>query len=263
MRMTLSPRAGRMLGRLPRTTVHSALELALLTLIAIQCARLAWALVTPLGPVGDWRPGGAAPVAAASSALGGFDPFFRVAEASGPAVVTSLDLTLHGVREDRATGRGSAILGLPGGEQQSFAVGEEIMPGVVLREVGFDSVTILRNGAPEQIFLAQPEAAAETGAQAQAAPAAAAPAAPSASGQAVQFQPRMAGNKVTGIVVQPGPNADAFRAAGFAPGDVVVSINGQRVSSAEQARTLSTQGSGEVAVTVERGGRAIPLRVRF
>ena len=184
MRLAGNPRAERLLGRLPRPTVYSALELLLLTLIAVQAARLFWILVTPVGPVGDWRPVSALAAPGAGSALGGFDPFFRLSGGAGPAVVTRLNLKLYGVREDRATGRGSAIIALPDGSQSSFAVGDEIMPGVTLTAVGFDSVTINRNGTPEQIFLDQSPAAETVGAvpapgqaPAQAAPAPTAPAA--------------------------------------------------------------------------------------
>src|SRR3546814_14461007 len=55
----------------------------------------------------------------------------------------------------RSTGRGSAIVGTPDGEQRSFAVGEEIVPGVTLLAVNFDSVTISRGGTAEQMFLDQ------------------------------------------------------------------------------------------------------------
>ena len=55
MAVALNPRAERLLARLPRVTVYSALELLLLVLIAVQCARLFWALLTPLGPVGDYQ----------------------------------------------------------------------------------------------------------------------------------------------------------------------------------------------------------------
>ena len=51
MRLALDPRARRLLRRLPRNTVYSAMELILLSLLALQCARLVWTLVTPLGPV--------------------------------------------------------------------------------------------------------------------------------------------------------------------------------------------------------------------
>ena len=79
-------------------------------------------------------------------------------------MVTSLNLKLYGVREDRATGRGSAIIALPDGRQLSFAVGEEIMPGVTLTAVGFDNVTISRGGTAEQIFLDQSPPAQTVGA---------------------------------------------------------------------------------------------------
>jgi general secretion pathway protein C len=162
MRLTLDPRVRRLLRRLPRTTVYSAMELLLLSLLAVQCARLLWAAVTPLEPVGDWKAIAAVrPAAQASPALlGSFDPFFRLSEtASAPAVVTSLNLQLFGVREDRASGRGSAIIGLPEGQQRNFAVGEEISPGVTLIGVGFDYVTISRGGTQEQIFLDQSRSA--------------------------------------------------------------------------------------------------------
>jgi general secretion pathway protein C len=158
MRLTLNPRARRLLRRMPHTTVYSAMELLLLTLLAVQCARLFWTLVTPIGPVGEWKAAAAfRPVVQSSPALlGSFDPFFRLSSTSNaPVVVTSLNLKLFGVREDRASGRGSAIIGTSDGQQRSFAVGDEVSPGVTLTAVGFDSVTISRAGTPEQIFLDQ------------------------------------------------------------------------------------------------------------
>lgn len=157
MPLTLSPRAGRLIRRVPRNTAYSALELALLTLLAVQCARLFWTIFTPVGPVGEWQASSAIRPAIESSAelLSSFDPFFRTAQDLGPAVVTSLNLKLFGVREDRASGRGSAIIGTPDGQQKSYLVGEEIMPGVTLQVVAFDHVTISRNGAAEQIYMDQ------------------------------------------------------------------------------------------------------------
>ena len=145
MQTATQARARRIRLRLPRPGAAAVVELALLALIAAQCARLAWALATPVGPVGDWR--GREPAIPAATALAAADPFFRNAGQAGPAVVTALDLRLYGVREDRATGRGSAIIQTPDGRQSSFAVGDEIMPGVTLAAVGFDNVTISRNGA--------------------------------------------------------------------------------------------------------------------
>jgi general secretion pathway protein C len=241
------------LRKLPRLTALSALELLLLALIAIQAARLVWTLVTPVDPVGEWRTPGALALPTSDSALTSFDPFFRLGV--GPAAVTSLNLKLHGVREDRATGRGSAIIALPDGTQRNFVVGEAIMPGVTLAEVGFDSATINRNGAAEEIFLDQSRRA-----QAADLPATA-PATPVAPNSQIRFQPRMSGGRANGLVVSPGIDGGyALRAAGFMPGDVIVSINGQAVTSLDQARAIVTQARGEVSVIVKRGGRDVRLQ---
>jgi len=272
MRLAMNPRASWLLGRLPRPTVYRALELALLALIAVQAARLVWTLVTPVGPVGDWK--GAAPLAAPSdgSALTEFDPFFRLSAASGPVAVTSLNLKLYGVREDRATGRGSAIISLPDGTQQSFAVGDQIMPGVTLAQVGFDNVTISRGGAQEQIFLDQSEPAAgaapATSDGSAPAPTSSIPTPPTPptppAASAIQFQARTSGGRVDGLIVNPGGDGgEAFRAAGFERGDVIVAVNGQTVSSVEEARAMLRQSGGQATVIVNRGGRAVPLRVRL
>ena len=258
MQQAMAARARRWPARLPRVSAGLTLELALLAFLAVQCARLFWAVVTPIGPVGDLR--AAEPTVAGAPPLGQFDPFFRNGgQAAAAAVVTSLDLKLFGVREDRATGRGSAIIGTPDGAQASVAVGEEIMPGVTLTAVAFDSVTISRNGATEQIFLDQSQAAPQA---APVRPQAPAPAA-AADGPQIQMAPRTSGGRVTGIVVQPGGSGEAFRAAGFAPGDVIVSVNGQAIASAEQARALVEQSQGEVSLVVDRAGRQLPLRVRL
>lgn len=257
------------MGRLPRPTPVSLAELVLLALVAVQAARLVWTAATPVGPVGDWK---AAPSLAAlgddGGALASFDPFFRLAEV-GQATVTGLELKLHGIREDRATGRGSAIIALADGRQASFAVGDEIVPGVRLAEVGFDHVVIDRNGSREQIFLDQSEPA-EAAAPAEAAPPPPVTPPPRESGPPprepgppIQLQPRVSNGRVTGMVVSPGGDGQAFRAAGFAPGDVIVSVNGQRVTSMERARAMLRQSGGEAEVVVERGGRAVPLRVRI
>jgi general secretion pathway protein C len=283
MRLALDPRARRLLRRVPRTTVYSAMELALLSLLAIQCARLVWTAVTPVGPVGDWKASAAVrpPQPAATALLGSFDPFFRTtSEGTAPVVVTSLNLKLFGVREDRATGRGSAIIGTPDGQQRSFAVGEEVAPGVTLVSVGFDNVTISRGGTSEQMFLDQSQPAQTVGPAASAPtssqplpvittppppPAVAPP--PPAPGNSItneiQFQPRINNGQLSGIAVQPQGSGNAFRAAGFAPGDVIMSVNGQPISSVEQARAIANQvGGGEANVVVNRGGRNVPLRVR-
>lgn len=283
MRLTLDARAQRLLRRLPQTTVYSAIEIVLLLLLAVQCARLLWAVATPVGPLGEWRAtSGISQLATPSPALfEAFDPFFRL-EGGGPLVVTDLSLRLYGVRENRATGRGAAIIALEDGEQASYVVGDEIMPGVILEAVGFDFVTILRDDRREQIYLDQSGDAPTTGQGATpAAPASAiTPAPPRPSPQPAQsgapagvtpnelsrdtqISPRREGNRMTGVILQPTGSGRAFGAAGFQPGDVLISINGQRIMDAGQAARFATDlGSGEAMVQVERNGETIAFRAR-
>ena len=276
MRLVLDQRARRLLRRLPRRTWYSLAEIAALLVLAVTCARLLLTILTPVGPIGDWRP--ERPNAAASpfGLVRSFDPFFRLsAAAAGPIVVTGLALKLFGTRADQASGRGSAIIGLPDGTQTSFAVGEQILPGVTLKAVGFDSATITRGVADELIYLDQSQpattAAVQPGGGGTVAPAeilAAATSSPAVQAAALLQQtrlaPRLDGGTVTGFTLNPNGAAEAFHAAGFQAGDVLVSVNGAPVSGVEDAARVQAQltRSGEAAVEVERAGQRIPLRVK-
>jgi general secretion pathway protein C len=148
-------------------------------------------------------------------------------------------------------------------------VGEEIMPGVTLAEVGFDGVTIDRAGTREQIFLDQSEPAAPVAGAPGQTPAVTVPvpvpaAPPAAAPTPFQFAPRVSENQITGLIVSPGGDGgQMFRAAGFQAGDVVTEVNGQRVVSAQQAEAMLRAAAGNANVTVERGGRVTQIRVRF
>ncbi len=222
---------------------YRALEVALLILIAVQLARLVWAAVTPAGPLGDARAAqaGVQPVV-------NFDPFFRMNAQPGSMVVTSLALKLFGVRVDEAVGGGSAIIETPDGVQSSFGVGDEVMPGVTLKQVAFDSVTIDRNGVAEQLFLDQSVAAPVAKTSTASTPSTL-PEAPKAAGQ---------GGKVGGITVGPGGSGDMLLQAGLLPGDVVTAVNGQPVNSIETVTSQLSKG-GSVSLQVERAGRTISL----
>lgn len=155
MLLRFDQRAAKLLRQLPQRYAYTGLELGLLTLLALQLARLAWTVLTPVQPLGDWRPA-AAPAAAPTEAavLRDFDPFFRTAVDTGPVAVTNLNLTLLGTRVDTVSGRGSAIID-SNGVQSSFLVGEEVMPGVRLAAVDFDNVTVERSGVREKLYLDQ------------------------------------------------------------------------------------------------------------
>lgn len=247
---------------------------ALLGLIGLA---LVWAIAAPTGEA-DRHIGAAVSGQAADIA---FDPFFRLNAGDGRSVVTSLDLTLYGVRADQASGRGSAIIGLPDGTQNSYAVGDQIVPGAVLAGVGFDSVTIRRDGALEKLYLDQSHAApvANVATAVAAAPAgpdpfaavragagARAPYQDAAKGSLtsdVLMTPRQKGDKIDGYVLQPSANGQAFRAAGLRPGDVVVSVDGVPVTDSTRVQNFyqRVQEAGSAKVGIERDGRPMSLTI--
>ena len=249
--------------RLPQTSVYGLAEILLLALLALQLARLVWAIATPVGPLGDWRlTDRIAGIASGKAELfRSFDPFFRLQDGGGAAaVVTSLQLTLFGTRMDEVNGRGSAIIAGADGVQNSFAVGDEILPGVTLKAVAFDSVTIDRGGTAEQIFLDQSVPAPAAGTVA---PGIASPGALTAQQiqAGIQFLPRTEGGRVTGLILRPAGDTAIFTGAGFSEGDILVAINGQPIASADDAQRLASQltPGTNVSVSVERNGAVVPI----
>lgn len=261
-------RGGRSLLRGGRA--YRAVELVLLALCAALLARLIWVIVTPLGPAAAAAPPPAA--LAAARVLGSFDPFFRLASGGAgdavPKAVTSLQLTLFGTRISAATGRGGAIIAGADGVQKSYAVGDEVAPGAVLKAVGFDYVVLARRGGEESLFLDQ-----SRGGQAPALPATAAPVAvlPAARGEApltianlrtgIGFIARIDAGKVTGLFVRPQGASGVFSKVGFKEGDVVVQIGGRAVSGPGDIDALANAfpRGGTLSITLERGGEILPL----
>jgi general secretion pathway protein C len=266
MRLKLDARGRAILRRLPRVNVYSATELLLLAGLAVQAARLLWTIVTPVSPLGDWRPAPVAEVASPVALLNGFDPFVRLGGQAGPAVVTSLQLTLFGTRVDEASGGGSAILAGADGVQRAIAVGEEIQPGVTLKGVAFDHVTIDRGGVAEDLFLDQSAGAPPAPVQ----PAAGAlPPQPGAGVPVAQlrreigFIPRIDSGRVSGLVVRPQGSGAAFRAAGLREGDVITSLGGRPVNGPDDLDRVARDfaGGGNVPITVERGAETLSLAI--
>lgn len=246
--------------------LRKLLEIAMIGVVAATALGLVWALAAPVAR-NDAASSAPARFDASPSAFAAFDPFFRLnLGAGGPGVVTSLNLTLHGVRADSVSGRGSAIIGLPDGVQNSYAVGDEILPGAVLATVAFDSVTILRDGARETLYLDQsvgaPVAPAETG-PAQPDPFVAIRT-PSAAMPPliadISAEPRMRGGRIDGYVLKPGMAGSAFAEAGFKPGDILMTIDGRPLGDGAGLEQLAGGGRA-VEVEVERAGRRLSLTV--
>ncbi|MDQ1229806.1 type II secretion system protein N [Sphingomonas sp. SORGH_AS_0879] len=273
MRLRLDTRGRRLLRRLPVVNVYSVAELAMMAVLAVQGARLLWVIVTPISPLGEWRPVASVVAGSPGAILDGFDPFFRLqGQQASSSAVTTLQLTLFGTRIDEASGRGSAIVAGPDGVQRSVSVGEEIQPGVTLKAVAFDHVTIDRGGRAEDLYLDQSDAP-PAGASAAEAPSVQLPGSvPPAGGVAmaqlrsdIGFIPRLDGGRVSGLVVRPMGSGAAFRAAGLREGDIVTALAGRPVTGPGDLDRLAAdfaQG-GSLSITVERGDQTLPLSLQI
>ncbi|MCE7797507.1 PDZ domain-containing protein [Sphingobium sufflavum] len=278
-------RIGNFRSRLPRYPVAAMLakgaEAALLLMLVVQVARLVWAVVTPLGMVGEWQAKRPAilPAAARIALFQAFDPFTRGQAADLSATqVTGLALQLFGTRINEGSGQASAIIATPDGVQSSFAVGDQILPGVTLKTVSYDHVVIDRGGAAETLFLDQSAGGAPTGTEGGApveggqAPAAAdggggpAPAGPAALTAAmvqrdIGFMPRSEGGRVSGIILS--SKGAGFQAAGFQSGDIITQVNGRPVTSMGDLAGIQAQlrPGARLSLMIERGAATVPVSV--
>lgn len=209
-------------------------------LLAFQATRLFWVIITPVGPLAGWRAPSVNLIAPSAqlALFNGFDPFYRTdASAASAQNVTSLNLLLFGVRANESSGGGSAIIAGEDGIQNSFAVGEEVAPGVTLDAVAFDHVILSRGGVKESLYLDQSvpaETVSPSGTAPQAVPSSSATGGLNAQTlqKAIGFAPRNEGGRVTGLVLKAQDDGTMLRLAGFQAGDIVVAVNGRPVSSA-------------------------------
>ena len=250
-------------ARIP-SDVSVWLKALLVAVLAVQGARLIWVAVTPVGPLGDWRPAGVIdiPPAAQKAVIAAINPFDRMATGGAAAILPS-DLKLFGVRASAGAIPGGAIIGLPDGQQISVSVGEPVMPGVVLVTVGFDYAEVDRQGIWQRLFMDQdkpPLTLGSGGASAVPLPATSMPTV-DAVRAAVTFSPRRSQAGLTGITVMPGGDQAGFTALGFRPGDVIVAVNGAAIASDSDLAQLqqSLAPGASLALTVDRGGRQIPI----
>lgn len=274
MALSLAERAWLQSRRVKPVSFAQILIVLLAILFAVQSARLFWTLVTPVGPVGNWRAPSVnvVPASARVALFSGFDPFFRNDQpATGSANITSLSLTLFGIRANESSGGGSAIIAGEDGIQNSYGVGEEVAPGVILDSVAFDHVILSRGGVKESLYLDQSVPADTVGTTPATTPASA-PSASSAPGdvainaetiqKSIGFAPRNEGGRVTGLALQPRDDGTMMRIAGFQAGDIIVAVNGRPVSSASDIASQLKPGA-RLSVEIERGGSKLPIALNL
>ncbi len=245
--------------------LRRAAELAIVLLLGVQAARLAWLLLPPasLGTLPFDAPPDL-PVQPARLAIDAFHPQrgpIASADASG--------LRLFAVRP--ATGGGSAILATADGPQRSVAAGTEVTPGMVLAEVWPDHVVLDSGGRRSELRFARPDAAPVARTATRAPAAAAAPAtAPSAAAPSADIPvvdparllagmglaPEEANGRITGYTVIPRGNDAVLRQAGLQAGDVLLSVNNEALDPERHAALAQTlAGADTITFTFRRDGQ--------
>ncbi|MBB4657626.1 type II secretion system protein N [Parvularcula dongshanensis] len=265
-----APRPGRS-GR-GKPVAARLVEFAYVALVGILLVRVVHALIAPIEP-----PASATEVATRArfdadlGILSRTDPFGGKAaapatttDAYAGAAETTLDLELKGT--SGGGGIATVIIEMPDGRQRAFALGDEIMRGVTLKDVRPPNQVILnRSGVNETLTIEGREggSAASNAASTPRPQAAEGPRSPSealaALTQAFQFRPI---DGSSGFSVHPGPKPGLFTESGFAEGDIVTSVDGIPAPS-NPAQLLELMAdlppSRPFIVTVERQG--LPLDV--
>ena len=246
--------------------IRLGVELALALVLAVQLGRLVWTVAAPQTATGVTAGTAATARPVDYAVFQRFDAFFRTGEQSSLAAASaagSRQMRLFGLRSDGAGG-GSAIIGLPDGRQVSVGVGEEVEPGLVLRGVGSDHVTLARGTSLSRLIFSDTPVAAAPPPPPPPGPqtitpepaVAAAVSTPANLMAQATLRPRMRGARVDGFTVAATGDGATLRAAGLRSGDVILAVNGQPLDSLERIAALRDQlsDSDSAEIRFERGG---------
>ncbi|MBU1324602.1 MAG: PDZ domain-containing protein [Alphaproteobacteria bacterium] len=254
-------------------------EGALAVLILAQATRLALVLLSPQAEASTPAP--AAGPRPDLSVFARSDAFFQPGSPAAPGAETAPTegLRLFGVRAGQGGG-GSAILGLADGRQLSVGVGEEIAPGLILRTVALDHVTVARGPTVSRIEFGEigggampvappapttPQVVAPPKTEPTAEARAAAPVVDPQRliGQA-SLRPRMKGMSVSGFTVSAAGDGQALRSAGLRNGDVILAVNGVELNGMGALAGLRAELADATTVDIryERAGRVSTTTIR-
>ena len=253
--------------------VRSAVEVALALLLAVQLGRLVWIVAEPRDAAASMASSPTAMSPADPAVFQRFDAFFRTGGQSSLAEASAAgsgQMRLYGLRSD-GSGGGSAIIGLADGRQVSVGVGEEVEPGLILRGVGPDYVTLARGASLSRLIFSDvpvgvaPVPPPPPGPQIVTPPPPPPPPAVTPTAASVDpaqliaqagLRPRMRGLRLDGFTVSASGDAALLRAAGLQAGDVILAINGQSLDSLERIAALRGQlaNSSGAELRYERDG---------
>jgi general secretion pathway protein C len=199
-------------------------------------------------------------------------------EAVPDAPETSLNLKLVGVLMSTAEFGGSAQITTPDNRTNRYVTEDEILPGVTLARIMSDRVMIRRNGDTETLLLSgrssglsvigdsreSVDDAALVPVQTSGGVSEYALGDPDDLFRIINASPKQENGRLIGYSLFPRGDVDAFTAAGFVAGDVLIEVNGTMVTELDLRELRDEIGASQVAtLTVERGGQPVTLRLRF
>ncbi|MEM6413989.1 MAG: type II secretion system protein N [Pseudomonadota bacterium] len=280
------------LGRtaIPAKKIALIIEYLLSAAIAVLLALIVYSIIAPL-PIPERLPVSGAPAQSAvkQEVLENANPFRNAAVAAGGAAAavglsdsdeealeeTTLNLVLHGVRVDQ--NNQTAIIRLPNGQQKTFRVGDELIPGVTLNDAYQDQVTITRRGVRETLTLVNrdPKVARANRnsrrVQTNVSTASSANSRVSKTiasrdfSEFIQVSP-FATKEGIRLVLNPGKDSTLFTKSGLKPGDVLLEVDGRSVTGNPESIISTFQGlnpGNEIEISVERNEQFIPLIIQL
>ena len=205
---------------------------------------------------------------------------------------TDLELKLFGLRaEIGSEDRGSAIIQTTDKRQAAFAPGQTIQQGVRLEQVFPDRVEIIRDGVRESLYLnpdrrsrpalvvaeqtARPAASASGFTPAQSVSEIAPQSSsvistaelmeisPAEALAQFQLRPRLEGSRINGFIVQALGSDPRLDVLGVQPGDVIMDVNGTRLTSFERINELPEElrNATELRIGLLRDGKRQERRI--
>ena len=256
--------------------VRTGVEIALGLALVVQTAQLILIVIDPGAAPPDIARA-APPPLADLNVFQRFDPFSRGLGGTVAAPAAGGGYRLFGLRQG-GPGGGSAIIGLADGRQMSVGVGEEIEPGVTLKAVGYESVTLSRGAADEVLAFAEVPVSAPVAVTADPDPVVASPAAPAPAAAASEarlidparlmaqasLRPRLQGARVKGLTVSARGDGAALRAAGLRSGDVILAVNDTELNGVQSLASLRGElaAAPSARIRFERNGREQTVTVR-
>lgn len=176
------------------------------------------------------------------------------------ATGSAAGLVLRGVMGGGPSG-GAAIVAFPDGAQRVVRVGRELVPGMILRQIGVNYAIASSGGSDLRLELNKAGATPVATAPPAPTPPAARGVPPAGPEAAMPYRlglaPQRSNGRIQGFAIRPDARLPMLERAGLRPGDVLVAINGQPVESEEKVLELPQEIAGSYTAQFEfiRGGK--------